>query len=217
MMQFHLILAAALLPLALAAPLQPPCPQNSTTNTTTPANPTACDLSNLTQPPNALTPPSADLRLVLIAMGQGTQNYTCATPTSTPASIGALADLFDVSCALADLFDVSCALANPSEAQNNIAAPAAIGTHYFADATTPAFDVAALGLTHLAKVQDVAAPLPDKDVRWLRLQAKEGGSSNVKFIYRLNTVGGLAPANCAGREAGEVVTVQYEAEYWVYE
>ena len=207
MMQFHLILAAALLPLALAAPLQPPCPHTSTTNTTTQANPTACDLSNLTQPPNALTPPSADLRLVLRAMGQGTQNYTCATPTSTPASIGALADLFDV----------SCALANPSEAQNNIAAPAAIGTHYFADATTPAFDVAALGLTHLAKVQDVAAPLPDKDVRWLRLQAKEGGSSNVKFIYRLNTVGGLAPANCAGREAGEVVTVQYEAEYWVYE
>jgi hypothetical protein len=66
-------------------------------------------------------------------------------------------------------------------------------------------------------VQDVAAPQPDKDVRWLRLQVKEGGSSAVKFIYRLNTAGGLAPADCTGREVGEVVTVQYEAQYWIYE
>jgi hypothetical protein len=209
-MHLHLLLAATLLPLALAAP----CPQNSTTNTTTPSTPStplvpaACALTNLTQPPNTLTAPSPDLTLVLIAMGRGTQNYTCASPAALPSAIGAVATLYDA----------SCAVANPAEDLNNVAAPAAIGTHFFADATTPAFDVAALGgLTRLAKVQDVAAPQPDKDVRWLRLQAKDGGSSAVKFIYRLNTVGGLAPADCAGREVGEVVTVPYEAQYWVYE
>ncbi|KAJ4325017.1 hypothetical protein N0V94_000901 [Neodidymelliopsis sp. IMI 364377] len=188
------------LPCVLAAPLW--ARQNGTTNATA-----TCDLSNVSPPANALTPPSPDLRLISVAHGQGTQNYTCITPTSTPSAIGAIAELFDA----------SCEIANPSEAQNNIVQAAAIGHHFFADLTTPDFDISDLGNTKTKKIEEVAAPNPSADIKWLRLQAQATEStSQVKYIYRLNTVGGLAPANCEGRAEGEVVTVQYEAQYWIY-
>ncbi|KAJ4347517.1 hypothetical protein N0V95_005348 [Ascochyta clinopodiicola] len=163
--------------------------------------------SNISQPANTLTPPSADLHLVLIAHGQGTQNYTCATPTSAPSAIGAIAELSDA----------SCEVANPSEAQNSVIQAATIGNHFFADLTTPDFVIAGLGNTKTKKIEEVAAPNPGTDIKWLRLQAQASDStSQVKFIYRLKTVGGLAPASCEGRAAGEVVTVPYEAQYWIY-
>ncbi|KAJ4381256.1 hypothetical protein N0V86_003605 [Didymella sp. IMI 355093] len=194
------ILFGCALPLAFAAPF---CTrQNSTTNETA-----SCDLSNVSQPANALTPPSADLRLILIARGEGTQNYTCVTPASAPSAIGAVAELYNA----------SCAITNPTEAQNNIVQAAAIGNHFFADLTTPDFNIPGLGNTRSKKVEEVPAPNPSADVKWLRLQAQtEGSTSQVKFIYRLNTAGGLAPSNCEGRAAGEVVTVQYQAQYWIY-
>lgn len=199
-MLYSSIFAACALPLAFAAPF---CiRQNSTTNATG-----TCDLNNVSQPANTLTPPSSDLSLILIAHGQGTQNYTCATPTSLPSAIGAVAELFNASCEVAD----------PSAAQNNIVQAAAIGTHFFTDLTTPDFNIPSLGNTKAKKVEEVAAPNPNADVKWLRLQAQTADStSQVKFVYRLNTVGGLAPANCEGRAEGEVVTVRYEAQYWIY-
>lgn len=194
------ILAACTLPLVFAAPF---CArQNHSTNGTA-----TCDLSNVAQPANALTPPSVDLRLVLIAHGQGMQNYTCATPASIPSAIGAIAELYNA----------SCAVANPGEAQTNIIQAAAIGSHFFADLTTPEFSIPGLGDTRAKKVEEVAAPNPIADVKWLRLQAQTSGStSQVRFIYRLNTVGGNAPASCQDRAEGEVVTVHYQAQYWIY-
>jgi hypothetical protein len=199
-MLYSSILFACALPLVFAAPF---CTrQNSTTNETA-----SCDLSNVSQPASALTPPSADLRLVLIARGEGTQNYTCATPASAPSAIGAVAELYNA----------SCAITNPIEAQNNVVQAAAIGNHFFADLTTPDFNIPGLGNTRSKKVEEVPAPNPNADVKWLRLQAQtEGSTSQVKFIYRLNTAGGLAPSSCEGRAAGEVVTVQYQAQYWIY-
>ncbi|KAF2847724.1 hypothetical protein T440DRAFT_363853, partial [Plenodomus tracheiphilus IPT5] len=170
-----------------------------------------CDLSRVTQPPNTLTPPSASMRLVLIALGEGTQNYTCASPTSAPSPIGAVAQLYDASCALA--FNPTTATTDLASVQN---APA-IGTHFFVDNTTPDFDIAALGNTQTKKVEDMGAPDATKDVKWLRLQAQSAGTtSEVKMIYRLSTSGGLAPATCEGKGVGEVVTVAYKAQYWVY-
>ncbi|KAK3377685.1 hypothetical protein B0H63DRAFT_222285 [Podospora didyma] len=48
--------------------------------------------------PTQLAPPDAGLVLKKIAVGHGIQNYTCATQTtaSSPAAIGALAVLYDV-------------------------------------------------------------------------------------------------------------------------
>ncbi|KAH6618801.1 hypothetical protein C7974DRAFT_37634 [Boeremia exigua] len=199
-MLYSSLLASCVLPLVIAAPFR--TRQNSTTNGTE-----ACDLSTVAQPANSLTPPSPDLRLILIAHGQGTQNYTCATPASTPSSIGAIAELFDA----------SCEVANPSIAQNNLVQAAAIGNHFFADLTTPDFEIPSLGNTKSKKLEEVAAPNPSVDIKWLRLQAQASSStSQVKYIYRLNTAGGLAPTSCEGRSEGEVVTVQYQAQYWIY-
>jgi hypothetical protein len=164
-------------------------------------------LHALTQPASALTPPSADLRLILIAHGVGTQNYTCATPASVPAAIGALAELYNA----------SCETASPSVAQNNIAQAPAIGNHFFSDLTTPDFFIPELGNTKVKKVEDTPAPNPTGDVKWLRLQAQTADTtSQVKFVYRLNTVGGVAPATCEGKAEGEVLTVPYQAQYWIY-
>ncbi|KAF3008735.1 hypothetical protein E8E13_009881 [Curvularia kusanoi] len=198
-MLYSSILVACALPLAIAAPF---CTRqsNSTVNAT-------CDLSALSQPASTLTPPSPDLHLVLIAHGEGTQNYTCATPASVPAAIGAVAQLYNA----------SCQAASPDVAQNNIVQAAAIGKHFFSDLTTPDFDISGLGNTKAKKIEDAPAPNASADVKWLRLQAETADStSQVKYVYRLNTVGGVAPASCEGRAEGEVVTVPYQAQYWIY-
>lgn len=171
---------------------------------------TSCDLSTVEQPANDLTPPTPDLSLVLIALGRGTQNYTCATPTSKPTAIGALAELYNASCTVAG---------SPSGRGGGQIEDGAgvIGMHFFFDSTTPEFDVVGMGSTLLKKTEDVTAPDPTQDVPWLLLEAQEEiSSSTVKKIYRLNTVGGLAPSSCEGVAEGETVTVEYEAQYWMY-
>ncbi|ORY12372.1 hypothetical protein BCR34DRAFT_482778 [Clohesyomyces aquaticus] len=166
-----------------------------------PTKPTTCDLSTVAQPSSTLAPPTG-LTLKLIALGKGTQNYTCATPTSTPASNGAVAQLWDFSC---------------SVAKNGPVPIATIGKHFFFDATTPEFDLNGLGNTRLSKKEVFTAPIPAADVPWLRLETVAAGTTSpVKMIYRLKTKGGVAPATCAGKKAGSTVTVPYEAQYWVY-
>ncbi|KAF2115620.1 hypothetical protein BDV96DRAFT_471100, partial [Lophiotrema nucula] len=162
-----------------------------------------CDLAAVPQPTSTLTPPAADLSLVLIALGKGTQNYTCASATGVPSAIGAVAQLFNASCAVAE--------GNLGSVTEDASA---IGAHFFVDNTTPDFDIIGLGNTELKKAESMAAPQAT-DVPWLRLEAQQQGTTSpVKQIYRLNTVGGVAPASCEGQ--GEVVTVDYEAQYWVY-
>ena len=199
-MLYSSLLVACALPIAMAAPF-------CTRQESNASNTAACDLSTLSQPASGLTPPASGVRLILIAHGEGTQNYTCATPSSAPAAIGAIAQLYNA----------SCEVTSPGVAQNNIVQATAIGKHFFSDLTTPDFDIPELGNTKVKKIEDVAAPNPSADVRWLLLQAQTSEStSQVKFVYRLNTVGGLAPASCEGRANGEVVTVPYQAQYWIY-
>ncbi|KAF2263205.1 hypothetical protein CC78DRAFT_419652, partial [Lojkania enalia] len=162
-----------------------------------------CNLADLQQPSNAMAPPPADQSLVLIALGQGTQNYTCANSTATPTAIGALAQLFNASCAVAQ-----GSLGSIEEDG------ASIGAHFFLDDTTPDFDIIGLGNTVAKKVEAVPAPQAT-DVPWLRLEAQqEASTSPVRQIYRLNTVGGVAPESCQGQQG--VITVEYEAQYWIY-
>jgi hypothetical protein len=78
------------------------CDNETATNATTPAAPT-CDLSNIQQPASTLKAPTPDMQLVLVAFGEGTQNYTCgANLTAPPTAIGAVAQLFDASCEVAN-------------------------------------------------------------------------------------------------------------------
>jgi hypothetical protein len=167
-----------------------------------------CDVASTPQPSSGLNPPPADLSLVLIGLGKGTQNYTCASETATPAAIGAVADIFNASCAVATGNMGAIAEDEGDE----------VGVHFFIDNTTPDFDIIGLGNTQSKKVQNVTAPNPTADVPWLRLEAVAGAgtTSAVKQIYRLNTEGGVAPATCAGQAPGSVVTVSYSAQYWIY-
>lgn len=165
----------------------------------------ACNKAALQLPASGLAAPSGNP--IMVALGIGTQNYTCADSSSAPTSIGAVAQLFDDTCNVA---------ANPAIATSDLPSFALAGSHFFLDNTTPEFDIASLGKTILKKAQEVDAPNPASDVKWLRLTAQAGSTSTVKEIYRVQTVGGKAPATCAGKAAGEVITVQYKAQYWFY-
>ncbi|KAI4625979.1 hypothetical protein J4E80_003113 [Alternaria sp. BMP 0032] len=212
--------AFALIPMAMTAPsrlpqIHPRQNCDDTANTTAPTEPAqpgapSCDLSGSQQPASALPPPTADMSLVLVALGMGTQNYTCSNATATPAAIGALAQLFNASCEISS--NPTAGTASLGRVQES----ASIGTHFFLDTTTPDFDILGLGNTVAKKVDDTPAPDATKDVKWLRLEAQTASTSGVKMVYRLNTVGGMAPATCDGMTPGQVVTVDYEAQYWVY-
>lgn len=92
------------------------------------------------------------------------------------------------------------------------------GVHYFSTKTTPTFDLRQYGLTNTKKIASVPAPVvkgQDPAVPWLKLAYNGLGEvGDVQEIYRLNTAGGTAPANCLGMPSN--FEVQYSAEYWFY-
>ncbi|MCJ1288969.1 hypothetical protein MMC34_000500 [Xylographa carneopallida] len=166
-----------------------------------------------------LPPPTTGLKVYLIAIGRGTQNYTCAdsTAASVPVAIGALASLYNATCiagANPTIFNeippAALKVALPSIPQSLVP----VGHHYFSNATTPTFDLGAYGFVHAKKTASVPAPSP-ADVAWLKLEHEaQGEVGSIAEIYRLNTAGGTPPANCSGMAAE--FNVQYAAEYWFY-
>lgn len=118
------------------------------------------------------------------------------------------------------------------------------GHHYFSSNGTPTFDLthpsttaapgtanlAALNLQGgdfgktLAKVRansTAPADAPKGEngvgngaVPWLLLDATYGTTGDVVGVYRLNTAGGKAPADCSSSPA--YFSVQYATEYWIY-
>lgn len=188
-------------------------------------------LSALTLPPSALPPPDASWALRYVALGLGTQNYTCAgAGASAPAPAGAVAALYDASARLAGakasaiptLAAQALASAKPAAAGGAPAlAPALgmpqLGRHYFAASGAPTFDLArarpAPALLSARKVAAVPAP---GAVAWLELVDDGGGAGygGLRAVYRVETAGGLPPASCDG--LGASVAVPYAAEYWFY-
>ncbi|KAK4148228.1 uncharacterized protein C8A04DRAFT_33700 [Dichotomopilus funicola] len=195
-----------------------------------------CDLSHVSLPAAAagLPAPSDGLFLEHIAIGRGTQNYTCnpATPEVAPKAAGALAHLFNASCLAAVTPDLATTLARAalhfdvaqSEANRHLV-PSNLnpsGLHFFVDDTTPLFklDVSPdlqLGELPCSKNSSLPAP-PDAPkglqgeaaVPWLKLVAKPGATGGLQEVYRVATVGGSAPATCAGLP--EKFEVQYAAQ-----
>ena len=183
----------------------------------------SCDLSKAIQPlaPSPLPPPSTGLFLSQVAIGRGTQNYTCAdsSPTTIPAADGALATLFDASCIAASyptiLEDVPGTAVKRSIAElSTLYSPS--GHHYFIDRTTPTFDMATIGLAMVKKTASSLAPKNKSgDVAWLKLERPTTTSAGaVGEVYRLNTSGGSPPPTCSGMPSH--FEVQYAAEYWFY-
>ncbi|PTB63541.1 hypothetical protein BBK36DRAFT_1171752 [Trichoderma citrinoviride] len=199
-----------------------------------------CDISKSQMPSvdGLLPPPSANLTVKHVAIGRGTQNYTCDTskPDAPPVATGALATLFNASyiaCVSQDLLQKVPNMAVNFNFDAAAAGPGPLGPmtldvsghHYFLDTTTPFFnlDTPALdiGTVPCAKNSSIAAPSssasgPDGQaaVPWLKLTAKNGTTGSIREVYRINTAGGSAPATCQGQPAN--IQVQYSAVYWFW-
>jgi len=183
--------------------------------------------------PNNLPPPAEGFVLKHVAIGRGTQNYTCdtANATAVPAAAGALATLFNASCVASTYPDLAKLLPRvamrfnltspelPRMAPSNLAIS---GRHWFTTLTTPFFDLDTpaqrLGAAGCAKNASQPAPADaqrgqrgEPAVPWLKLTTKPGATGNLQEVYRVETVGGSAPASCKGMPA--TFEVQYSAQY----
>ncbi|KAL1969129.1 hypothetical protein VTN77DRAFT_383 [Rasamsonia byssochlamydoides] len=183
-----------------------------------------------------LSVPSPGLSLKYVALGRGTQNYTCQSdnPTTVPTSNGAVATLFDASCLAAGypalLRDLPPALMHVTHDAAVLAAltlgqlsasrngSLVIGEHYFRDSTTPFFDFRPFGHPEwIAAKSEESVPAPanisiDGSVAWLKLGYKDG--CGIKEVYRVVTAGGDPPSTCKGQP--QTIQVDYAAEYWFY-
>ncbi|KAI9690752.1 MAG: hypothetical protein M1820_009849 [Bogoriella megaspora] len=230
---FTLLLAAP----AIAAPTgwNWPNPQNWRAPHTarSPQATTAADPVLPVQTPNSLPILSPTATLKVIALGVGSQNYTCKdTPnsnTSAPVSVGARADLYDVT----DLFrnnpsledsETRAALVSNSGLGNN-----RIGQHFFTNVgstLTPTFDLDAhdppLFLSAVKSNTETAPKVAfqglssEGAIAWLFLGSDNSGlSQGVNGVYRVETAGGMQPATCADKSGD--FQVPYSAEYWFYQ
>ncbi|KAL2259596.1 hypothetical protein VTK26DRAFT_6686 [Humicola hyalothermophila] len=199
-----------------------------------------CDLSSVSLPAGAsgLPPPSPGLTLRHIAIGRGTQNYTCANATAEPKATGAVATLFNATCVVATNPDLASALARAAlyfpvaqiEAARRLSPSnlAVSGLHYFTQNpdSVPFFNLDVspdwkLGEIPCSKAGSVPAPAGaarglegEPAVAWLKLEAKPGATGGLKEVYRVETVGGSPPATCDGMP--QSFEVQYATQYWFY-
>ncbi|KAK5013520.1 hypothetical protein BJ546DRAFT_1027278 [Cryomyces antarcticus] len=183
----------------------------------------------LSLPASTLPSPPPGTTLKYIALGLGTQNYTCASPSasSPPMSAGALATLYD---ATARLSLPSGAIQIPKlpgtslKSGNGLGLPV-LGQHHFTSSLVPCFDLAAASPPlFLSAHKAASAPAPaDADagparsgaVDWLELlDDGRGATRGLSAVFRVETAGGKA-GSCEGVGAGGM-QVAYAAEYWFY-
>jgi len=201
-----------------------------------------CDLSKAVMPvasPTALPGVSAGLKLKHVAIGRGTQNYTCDTTNSTtaPVSIGAVATLYNATCIASTYPDLLAMLPgvalqfNLTSADQASLSPSNLaisGHHFFSNTTTPSFNLdttaMSLGIAPCSKNNSVNAPttavVGQNDVgygavAWLKLLTRVGATGNLEEIYRINTAGGNPPKDCTGMPP--TFEIQYAAEYWFWQ
>jgi len=200
-----------------------------------------CDLSVAEMPvaPTPLPSPSTGLSLKHVAIGRGTQNYSCSTTNSSaaPVAIGAVATLYNASCVastyptLLNLLPSVALTFNLTSTDQESLSPSNLvisGHHFFTTTTTPFFnldtDEMELGEAPCAKNASTPAPaganvgqggIGNGAVAWLKLNTKDGATGNLQEVYRVNTAGGSPPTTCAGMPA--TFEVQYAAEYWFWQ
>ncbi|QKX53040.1 uncharacterized protein TRUGW13939_00111 [Talaromyces rugulosus] len=198
---------------------------------------TGCSLKDISPPLNetsvSLSGPETNGTLAYVALGRGTQNYTCAdnSSSSVPTATGAVATMFDASCLAGDvdlLADLTMAIAKlPHDATvlaglslKQLTASSeslVLAEHFFSDSTTPKFDFRPFDHSQWVqtkKLESVDAPstaMPGS-VKWLKLGYKDG--VGIHQVYRTLTAGGNAPATCEGQQPD--IEVQYAAAYYFY-
>ncbi|KDR80228.1 hypothetical protein GALMADRAFT_153889 [Galerina marginata CBS 339.88] len=161
-----------------------------------------CSLKGHTTPslPAPLVAPTDALSWVGLAIG--TQNYTCSS-AGTYTNVGALAELFDVSClvqtsifpALQDIAIAAWEAAPPTvtaaeviKSLHGLTTPAILGQHYYVVnpvsgiGINPKWDFTSQGslagnkeaFVVAAKVNGASAPTGSKDIDWVQLGALAG-------------------------------------------
>ncbi|KAJ5961259.1 uncharacterized protein N7479_008409 [Penicillium vulpinum] len=199
-------------------------------------SPAACEASKIALPSYAsgLTSPSG-LKPKYVALGRGTQNYTCADSTSNskPAAVGAVARLYNATCIAANYPDLLASLPNLAykislstneDASFPLANLELMGHHFFYDATTPEFNLNTTpkkqgGIVMTKKQGAIDAPSGAFSgkygaVPWLYLTATEGTVGNYKSVYRVNTAAGSPPTTCKGMPPA--FEMQYSANYYFF-
>ncbi|GAQ06396.1 uncharacterized oxidoreductase YjmC [Aspergillus lentulus] len=175
----------------------------------------------------ALPAPSHGLKLKFVALGRGTQNYTClpSDKSASPAAVGAVATLFDASCLASHnptiLHDLPAAMSKVStdalglfamllnQMTSRTSSGLILGEHYFTDTGAPMFDLRIGGhkdWLQAKKGSSVPAPSQisshskegDHNVPWLKLGFADG--SGIREVYRIHTSGGQPPASCKGQK-----------------
>ncbi|CRG86625.1 hypothetical protein PISL3812_03635 [Talaromyces islandicus] len=198
---------------------------------------TGCSLKNISPPLNEtsvrLSVPETNGTLSYVALGHGTQNYTCADNSSStvPTATGALATMFDASCIAGNvdlLADLAVTLSKLSHDAivlaglnlKQLTAPSeslVLAEHFFSDPTTPTFNFTSFGhaqWVQMKKLESANAPstaIPGS-VKWLKLGYKDG--VNIHQVYRALTAGGSAPETCDGQKPD--IEVPYAAAYYFY-
>ncbi|KAF8546712.1 hypothetical protein OG21DRAFT_1517959 [Imleria badia] len=175
-----------------------------------------------------------------IAIGLGTQNYTCNATTSTYVLTGAVAELFDSSCLYGTpAFDTAPGLAYTAwEASTDLATPQdvitslglipdplVLGQHMYVPSPTgsglsPKWDFTSSGGTagNLdayvigVKAGDLPSSNPAVNIDNLMIKAIKGDLASL--IFRVQNNGGQAPAGCGTQGAN--ITVKYTAQYWFF-
>lgn len=172
-----------------------------------------------------------------IAIGRGTQNYTCANETAAPSGAGAVAVLYNASCLVASFPDLGNSLTKAAlqfnltnsdihQAQlSQTLAPSNLlisGIHFFPKGDTPYFNMNLEPLAHVGEIpaaKEAGLPAPadapkgqkgEGAVAWLKLKAREGATEGLREVFRVETVGGSAPASCAGMP--EKFAIQYSTQ-----
>lgn len=194
------------------------------------ASPTLSDYSPVPTDGTASLPaPTGTLKY--ITLGRGTQNYTCASTTSTPISIGATAAIFNaaqlltgetVSSGQSTLNTLPNSEIDKTIFQIELSGLPIIGEHYFTAAGVPTWDLFGEGVVlYGSTVGDIAAPSGANAgpqgygaVDWKALTGV-AGSVGLREVYRVETAGGEPPASCSG--FGATIQSQYAAMYWFYD
>jgi len=233
--------SSTLLPLfmaasALAAPLASSGPISSSSHGQCSTAPDHVDI-----PPNQTTISQSALPVSYVAVGYGTQNYTCSS-AGTYTNVGAVAKIVDISCLYSkkpaafatiqdDVLKAWTASSAPLSTAILSAVPAieepfALGDHYFItnpvtgtglspvwDFTGPLRNPAAIVVA--AKVAGLAAPTGHQDIDWVFLKKQAGSKGSLADeVYRTDTRLGQPPATCTFGSSPDI-QVKYAAKYWL--
>ncbi|KAL1310524.1 hypothetical protein AAFC00_000808 [Neodothiora populina] len=174
----------------------------------------------LCDPPLNGLPSPVQLRFKYVALGLGTQNYTCANTSSSPVATGAVATLYDATSLLSNAPEVIPVLPPLAYSTSSSLGLPTLGHHFFSASSVPTFDLQAanppafLSAKKVASVNAPSASVPNS-VAWLYLADDgRGVSKDLKAVYRVETASGSPPETCT--KVGPI-EVKYSAEYWFYE